>query len=94
MTNSQKMRSLALSVHFRNPSFGMKKHEILSRATAFLLAVDPIDPDANGIITSSGGSSFSHFGESQKRIEADKKKRQYRATPAGMFISGNSWELR
>ena len=37
-------RTLALSVHFRQPDFGMKSHEILSRATAFLLAVDPPDP--------------------------------------------------
>ena len=35
------LKSLALSVHFRKPSLGMKDYEILSRATAFLLAVDP-----------------------------------------------------
>lgn len=37
--------SLALSVHFRHPSLGMKDYEILSRATAFLLRVDPPEPN-------------------------------------------------
>lgn len=36
--------SLALSVHFRHPDLGMKDFEILSRATAFLLNVDPPNP--------------------------------------------------
>jgi len=37
--------SLALSVHFRHPDLGMKDYEILSRATAFLLNVDPPNPE-------------------------------------------------
>ena len=35
-------RSLALSVYFKHPDLGMKDFEILSRATAFLLDVDPM----------------------------------------------------
>ena len=38
---SGRKRSLALSVHFLHPGLGMKRHEILARATAFLLSVDP-----------------------------------------------------
>ena len=37
-------RSLALNVHFKHPDLGMKDYEILSRATAFLLSVDPPNP--------------------------------------------------
>merc|ERR1719253_57342 len=39
--------TLALSVHFRHPDLGMKDYEILSRATAFLLQVDPPDLSEN-----------------------------------------------
>mmetsp|Transcript_12419 Transcript_12419/g.18206 ORF Transcript_12419/g.18206 Transcript_12419/m.18206 type:complete len:464 (+) Transcript_12419:98-1489(+) len=34
-------RALALSVHFKNPEFGMTDYEILTRGSAFLLSVDP-----------------------------------------------------
>lgn len=37
------IKSLALSVHFKQPSLGMRDYEILSRATAFLLSVDAKD---------------------------------------------------
>jgi hypothetical protein len=37
------LKSLALSVHFKQPELGMKEYEILSRATAFLLSVDGKD---------------------------------------------------
>jgi hypothetical protein len=36
-------KSLALSVYFKQPDFNMKDYEILSRASAFLLGVDPPD---------------------------------------------------
>jgi hypothetical protein len=35
------LKSLALSVYFKIPEFDMKEYEILSRASAFLLGVDP-----------------------------------------------------
>lgn len=44
-SNASKKRSLALSVHFCHPQLGMKSHEILSRSTAFLVAVDPPEID-------------------------------------------------
>lgn len=40
-----KKRSLALSVHFKQPDFGMEEYEILSRASAFLVFVDPPEPE-------------------------------------------------
>ena len=44
MLSANKRRSLALSVHFKQPSFGMTDYEILSRASAFLVWIDPPDP--------------------------------------------------
>ncbi|KAL7542972.1 hypothetical protein ACHAXR_012274 [Thalassiosira sp. AJA248-18] len=41
---------LALSVHFCHPDLGMKDYEILSRATAFLLQVDPPDPNEDDVV--------------------------------------------
>lgn len=38
------IKSLAISVHFKQPALGMNDYEILSRATAFLLSVDAKDP--------------------------------------------------
>jgi hypothetical protein len=43
---ARSIKSLALSVHFKQPDFGMKDYEILSRASAFLLAVDPPNIEA------------------------------------------------
>lgn len=40
-----KKRSLALSVHFKQPKLGMTEYEILSRASAFLVWVDPPEPE-------------------------------------------------
>mmetsp|Transcript_15019 Transcript_15019/g.31795 ORF Transcript_15019/g.31795 Transcript_15019/m.31795 type:complete len:760 (+) Transcript_15019:41-2320(+) len=39
--------TLALSVHFKHPALGMKDFEILSRASAFLINVDPLSPENN-----------------------------------------------
>ena len=39
----KRLKSLALSVYFKQPELGMKDYEILSRATAFLLSVDARD---------------------------------------------------
>ena len=61
--------SLALSVHFRHPDLGMKDYEILSRATAFLLNVDPPNPEgetSNLISASTSSSTHNSQGHVQK----------------------------
>ena len=45
--------SLALSVHFKHPDLGMRDYEILSRATAFLVNVDPPTPEGDEFETKS-----------------------------------------
>ncbi|GAX21326.1 hypothetical protein FisN_1Lh161 [Fistulifera solaris] len=58
------LKSLALSVHFKQPELGMKENEILSRATAYLVAVDPPsdkDDDESG--------PYSHLKRSEKQRE-------------------------
>lgn len=44
MRAPSRKKSLALSVYFQQPDFGMKEPEILSRATAFLLGIDSSAP--------------------------------------------------
>ena len=44
---NRNFKSLALSVYFKQPDFGMKDYEILSRATAFLVGVDPPFPSTD-----------------------------------------------
>eukprot|EP00986_Skeletonema_menzelii_P020442 scaffold31178_cov154-Skeletonema_menzelii.AAC.8 len=60
--------SLALSVHFRHPDLGMKDYEILSRATAFLLNVDPPNPgdESSNLSASSSSSTHNSQGHVQK----------------------------
>ena len=86
--------TLALSVHFRHPSLGMKDYEILSRATAFLLSVDP--PESNVEATTGGGdkygtpaphpppssSSFPHLRENMNLRNELLRKQDYRYDPA------------
>jgi hypothetical protein len=43
LAKKRSLKSLALSVHFKQPDLGMKDYEILSRATAFVLSVDGKD---------------------------------------------------
>lgn len=43
--DKKRKKALALSVYFKQPEFGMKDYEILSRATAYLLGVDPPEDD-------------------------------------------------
>jgi len=78
----QSMRTLALNVHFKHPSLGMKKHEILSRATAFLLSVDPKD------LTNQGDeqdqrSPYDHLAKSRTERESQSRKQDYAFEPAG-----------
>ena len=43
VTMARNLKSLALSVYFHHPDLGMKDYEILTRATAYLLSIDPRD---------------------------------------------------
>lgn len=74
------IRSLALSVHFKHPDLGMKEYEILSRASAFLLSVDPIDPSEVDV---KGSSSYAHLAKSQRKREEMQLKQDYLFKPAG-----------
>ena len=74
----QSIKSLALSVHFKQPDFGMKDYEILSRATTFLLAVDPKDDSLL-----SGESKYSFLDKNQQEREARQRAQNYAYPPAG-----------
>jgi hypothetical protein len=91
---SSKKRAVALSVHFCHPQLGMKSHEILSRSTAFLVAVDP--PEIDWIYpTQQDEKSVEDGGAEQKSattalLEKSERDRQvkklqqhYSRTPAG-----------
>jgi hypothetical protein len=79
------IKSLALSVYFKQPELGMKDYEILSRASAFLLAVDPrpdnIDSD----------DQYAHLERNQKERQLKLHKQRSRYTPAGQ--PGDNREL-
>ena len=70
------IKSLALNVHFKNPELGMKDYEILSRATAFLLNVDPPSDTQQ-----SKKSAYDHLEASRQRRE--RIEANYREEPAG-----------
>ena len=76
-TSGRSIKSLALSVYFKQPDLGMKDYEILSRASAFLLAVDP-DP-------SSGESDgpYDHLAKNERDRTVKMHKQGSRYTPAG-----------
>jgi len=79
MRSKRLLRSLALNVHFKHPSLGMKQYEILTRATAFLLSVDPLSPenkDENRSTTSD------HLVKSRSKRESLLQK-DYSYKPAG-----------
>ena len=71
------IRSLALSVHFKHPDLGMKDYEILSRASAFLLSVDP--PNDDGDVD----GPFGHLAKSERERESLISKQTYSPDPAG-----------
>jgi hypothetical protein len=64
---------------------GMKDYEILSRATAFLLSVDPPDPDDHNDASelSPSKSPFSHLSTSQDKRNRLIQKQDYLPDPAG-----------
>jgi hypothetical protein len=70
-----KKRALALSVHFKHPDLGMKDYEILTRGSAFLLAVDPVEETPTG--------KYSHLETSLAQRNAKLKKQDYPYEPAG-----------
>jgi len=77
--------SLALSVHFISTDLGMKDYEILSRATAFLLQVDPPDEEkdtSNSKNTQSKSSSFPHLSENINIRKRLLQKQDYKYNPA------------
>lgn len=88
MATTKAIRTLALSVHFRQPKFGMKNYEILSRASAFLLAVDP--PDVTTTLSSSSSihkdgskSTYDHLLKNEMERKEKELKRKYKYEPAG-----------
>jgi len=85
--SKQGIYSLALSVYFKQPKFGMKKHEILSRASAFLLNVDPKET-----ITTSQ-TRFPHLEKSIQEKEDFKVRDNYSYEPAGGPRKRNLTEL-
>lgn len=76
-SSKRPIRSLALSVHFKHPDLGMKDYEILSRASAFLLAVDPTNPDE---MEEEG--PFSHLAKSERERDDLLLKQTYTPDPA------------
>mmetsp|Transcript_4609 Transcript_4609/g.6770 ORF Transcript_4609/g.6770 Transcript_4609/m.6770 type:complete len:473 (-) Transcript_4609:11-1429(-) len=73
-TAKRSVRSLALSVHFKHPDLGMEDYEVLSRASAFLLQVDP-EEESDG--------PYSYLSKSEKERERRIHKQKYSPEPAG-----------
>jgi hypothetical protein len=69
-------RALALSVHFKHPDFGMKDYEILTRGSAFLLAVDPPEPI-------SGGGKYEHLDRTRRERQERLERQDYAYASAG-----------
>ena len=70
------LKSLALSVYFKQPELGMKDYEILSRASAFLLGVDPPEKEPEG--------PYAHL----EVAESKRKKKEYLRTHKYSFAGG------
>lgn len=81
------IKSLALSVYFKQPDFGMKRYEILSRATTFLLAVDPPDEKPHE-------GKYAFLDEHRQQREARQRLQDYAHEPAGgprRHVQSLSW---
>lgn len=77
------IRSLALSVYFKNKDFGMRNNEILSRASAFLLNVDPSTPSQSTGGNPNSSGVYNHLKESFIEKKENEIKDNYKYTPAG-----------
>lgn len=75
-STGRNIRSLALSVYFKQPDFGMKDYEILSRASAFLLSVDPPEPAVEG-------GPYGHLERNERDRKLKMHRQDHRYTPAG-----------
>lgn len=75
-TPKRSIKSLALSVYFKQPDFGMKDYEILSRASAFLLAVDPADPKVED-------GPYGHLAQNERDRKVKMYRQEHKYTPAG-----------
>jgi len=64
-------------VYFKQPDLGMKDYEILSRASAFLLAVDP-DPSSGD-----GEGPYDHLAKNERDRKLKMFKQASKYTPAG-----------
>jgi hypothetical protein len=73
------LKSLALSVYFKQPDFGMKDYEILSRASAFLLSVDGPEPEQSD--TTKG--PYDHLEIAEKRRDERKYRQRHKYSQAG-----------
>jgi hypothetical protein len=86
------IKSLALSVYFKVPELGMKEYEILSRASAFLLAVDPLPVGVvSGSVSKEGQNHdddidddpYSHLEPNERERLLKMYKQTHKYTPAG-----------
>mmetsp|Transcript_10674 Transcript_10674/g.25694 ORF Transcript_10674/g.25694 Transcript_10674/m.25694 type:complete len:489 (-) Transcript_10674:123-1589(-) len=71
------IKSLALSVYFKQPDLGMKDYEILSRASAFLLAVDPAPASGES------DGPYAHLAKNERDRTLKLHKQASKYTPAG-----------
>ena len=90
-------RALALSVYFKQSELGMNKYEILSRASAFLLNVDPATP-LSADDKDDDSSPYGHLSNRKRRIQTHELKtdpvdRGYLKTRAGGPQGRNMTEL-
>eukprot|EP00592_Proboscia_alata_P021835 CAMPEP_0194422630 /NCGR_PEP_ID=MMETSP0176-20130528/21927_1 /TAXON_ID=216777 /ORGANISM="Proboscia alata, Strain PI-D3" /LENGTH=212 /DNA_ID=CAMNT_0039231459 /DNA_START=36 /DNA_END=671 /DNA_ORIENTATION=+ len=82
-TSTSLKKTLALTVHFKQPDFGMKNYEILSRSTAFLLNVDPPYAPSNTDPSNPSTAAYDHLSDAQTLKDARARKRNYTCDPAG-----------
>jgi hypothetical protein len=76
------LKSLAISVYFKHPDLGMDKHDVLIRSSAFLLAVDPPNPESSSSDKPQG--MYNRLLEEAERKRQEKLlRRESKITPAG-----------
>lgn len=85
-TKKRNLKSLALSVYFKQLEFGMKDYEILSRASAFLLGVDPPETEISE-------GPYGHLERAEQQRKLRSHRQQHKHSPAG-GAGRNIMELR